>query len=173
MARRLAGAGAAALAMPCNTAHGFAGAIREAAPGLPFLDMVALTADRLAALAPSGRVGMLASPATRQLGLFDDALAVRGIAPVWPGDEAPLLDAIRRLKRDPADGRARAALAGAAQQLAAGGADLLCIACTEFSLIADALPRAPPAVDALDVLAAATRDFALAGAGAEAESAPG
>ena len=49
MARRLETAGAHALAMPCNTAHSYAAAVRGAAK-IPFLDMVALTA---AATAPS------------------------------------------------------------------------------------------------------------------------
>ncbi|MBD3766209.1 MAG: aspartate/glutamate racemase family protein, partial [Rhodobacterales bacterium] len=58
MARRLTAAGAQALAMPCNTAHHYAPAIR-AAVDLPFLDMVALSADRAAALAgPGGAVGI-------------------------------------------------------------------------------------------------------------------
>jgi aspartate racemase len=54
MARRLEGAGAEALAMPCNTAHHFADAIRAAA-GVPFLDMVALSVAKAKGLAGRGR----------------------------------------------------------------------------------------------------------------------
>ena len=62
MARRLEDAGAEALAMPCNTAHHFAGAIRSAVD-IPFIDMVSLTASRAAArfaltIRPSGSATM-------------------------------------------------------------------------------------------------------------------
>ncbi|WP_372837368.1 aspartate/glutamate racemase family protein, partial [Puniceibacterium confluentis] len=50
MARRLVAGGAEALAMPCNTAHHYAEAIR-AAVTVPFLDMVALSVAHAAALA--------------------------------------------------------------------------------------------------------------------------
>ncbi len=68
MARDLQSAGARALAMPCNTAHHYAPAIR-AATDLPFLDMLDLTAAHLARMG-ARRVGMLASPATRIAGVF-------------------------------------------------------------------------------------------------------
>lgn len=162
MANRLVGAGAEALAMPCNTAHGYAETIRSAAPDVPFLDMVALASDRAVASARSGRaVGMLASPATRALGIYDQALAERGARAIWPTDDAPLLDAIRRLKRDARDAEARAAHLAAAEGLVDRGVDALCIACTEFSLISDAVPLGPPTIDALDALAMAIRDFSL------------
>lgn len=75
MARRLEGAGAAALAMPCNTAHHYAGAIKDAV-GIPFLNMVDLSAAYVAGLKDAGAfVGMLASPAVRLTHLFDKALA--------------------------------------------------------------------------------------------------
>ncbi|MFP5508756.1 MAG: amino acid racemase [Alphaproteobacteria bacterium] len=89
MARDLAAAGAQALAMPCNTAHHYAPAIR-AATDLPFLDMIAATADHLTAMG-ARRPGMLASPATRMAGVFDEAFRAGGLRPVWLADEAPLL----------------------------------------------------------------------------------
>ncbi len=63
MAHSLVLAGAEALAMPCNTAHAYAAAIRAATP-LPFLDMREATFARV----PRGRLGMLASPAVRLAG---------------------------------------------------------------------------------------------------------
>ena len=71
MARRLAGFGVAALAMPCNTAHHYAEAVRRAAPETPFLDMPALAAAALADRVGRGaRIGMLASPAVRKVHLL-------------------------------------------------------------------------------------------------------
>ncbi len=60
MARRLEQAGAEALAMPCNTAHHFAPAIR-AASRLPFIDMVATSVAR-ARSRPGGADGLARGP---------------------------------------------------------------------------------------------------------------
>ncbi|MFY9244726.1 MAG: amino acid racemase, partial [Roseicyclus sp.] len=95
MAKRLEGAGAMALAMPCNTAHHYASDIR-AAVNIPFLDMVAASARAALAVAGlGGKVGLLASPAVAKVGLFDGALAALGLEVVHPDDGAALLDAIR------------------------------------------------------------------------------
>lgn len=162
MARRLEAAGAEALAMPCNTAHHYAGAIR-AAVKVPFLDMVKASADLARRLVgPGGRVGILASPAVRMTGLFDDALGARGLGAVWPRDEAALLGAIRAIKaRGPCDD-ARVALAAASSALLDQGAAFQLVACTEFSLIADSAAPAARTVDTLDVLVGAIRDAAFA-----------
>lgn len=169
MARRLERAGAAALAMPCNTAHHYAGAIR-AASGVPLLDMVAMSVARAHEVAASGApIGVLGSPALRRTGVFGPALERAGRAPVWPADEDALLAAIRDVKagRDPA--AARAALAAAARGLASDGAGAVLVACTEFSLHADAARGPAPLIDTLDVLAEATAAFAQ---GARADDDP-
>ena len=152
MARRLQGAGAEALAMPCNTAHHFAPAIRAAAP-LPFIDMVALSVTRAAALAgPGARVGILASPAVRRIGLFDAPCAAAGLVPVHCADETATLAIIRGIKaRGPSDS-ARTGLAAASAALTDQGAAVQMIACTEFSLIAEALNPAIRCFDTLDCL---------------------
>ncbi|HCQ64606.1 MAG TPA: aspartate racemase [Rhodobacteraceae bacterium] len=151
MAKRLEGAGAKAIAMPCNTAHHYAEAIRGAI-GVPFLDMVALASDHAAArLGPGGRVGLLASPAVRMTGLYEAALGVRGLDTLWPDDDAPMLAAIREIKAGGGEDAAKAVVA-AADELTARGAGLLFVACTEFSLIADRLAPAVPVIDTLDIL---------------------
>ncbi len=149
MAARLEAAGARALAMPCNTAHHYAPAIRAAA-SVPLIDMVALSAARCA-----GRTGLLASPAMRRVGVWERALDDT----LWPEDEGAMLAAIRAVKRgDPA--AARAPLAAAAAELRAGGAETVLIACSEFSAIAD---EAAGALDTLDVLVAACAAFSREG----------
>jgi aspartate racemase len=160
MARRLEGAGAAALAMPCNTAHHYADDIR-AAVAIPFLDMVAASA-RVAAQAAGqgGRVGLLASPAVAQVGLFDRALAAQGAQVIHPADGPALLTAIRAIKAHGPDDASRTALRDAAAELLARGATVQLIACTEFSLIADALPPGVTGIDTLDVLVAEIVRFA-------------
>ena len=157
MARRLVAAGAEALAMPCNTAHHYADKIRDAVR-VPFLDMVEIAADHAARLAGrGGRVGILASPAVRRVGLFDRALAARGLTALHATDEAMMLAAIRGIKAGGPTESSRKTLRHAASDLGARGADLLMIACTEFSLIADAVEAAH--FDTLDLLAGAIRDF--------------
>ena len=161
MARGLEAAGAEALAMPCNTAHHFAPAIRDAVT-VPFLDMVTLAVARARALAgPGGRVGVLASPAVRRTALFEARMAAAGLEPLYPEDEAALLSAIRRIKAAAADGAARDVLGAVSAGLVARGARVQMIACTEFSLIADAVAEDAVAFDTLDVLVEAIRDFAL------------
>ncbi len=161
MARGLQAAGAEALAMPCNTAHLFAPAIRDAVR-VPFLDMVTLAVERARALAGAGgKVGILASPAVRRTALFEARMAAAGLEPLYPEDEPALLSAIRRIKAGAADGTARAVLGAASAGLLARGARVQMIACTEFSLIADAVESDAVAFDTLDVLVEAIRDFAL------------
>ncbi len=153
MARRLQGAGAKALAMPCNTAHHYAPTIR-AAVTVPLIDMVALSVAHAAMLAGNGgTVGILASPAVRRTGLFDGAFARAGLTPVYSQDEDAMLAIIRLIKAHGATAEARTALAAASGDLRASGAEVQMIACTEFSLIADAVYAGAKVFDTLDQLA--------------------
>ena len=155
--RDLEAAGAQALAMPCNTAHACAGAIR-AATDLPFLDMPELTAERLAAGAR--RIGMLASPATRMADVFAAPLAARGLTPLFLDDDAPLLEIIRAVKAGADMATLGPRLHAQSAMLAERGADHLLVACTEFSLMVDALPADMPRTDSLDCLTGAIVAFA-------------
>jgi aspartate racemase len=160
MARRLEAAGAEALAMPCNTAHNYAPAIR-AAVSIPFLDMVELTCDRIAVdCTPDGAVGLLASPAVRITGLYERPLARRGLKAVYPDDEAAMLATIRAIKAQGDHPAARTALRSAADGLARTGVGALIIACSEFSIVADAIDAKQPIVDSIDALADAAVAFA-------------
>jgi aspartate racemase len=161
MARRLEAAGAEALAMPCNTAHHFADAIR-AASRLPFLDMVAGTVAQARTLAGGpGPVGILGSPALRRIGVFDRAFAGSGLVPLWPSDEAPMLQAIRTIKATGDTEGPRAALQAASADLLARGARVQLVACTEFSLVPRPVVAGVTALDTLDVLVGLIREFSL------------
>jgi aspartate racemase len=152
MARRLEGAGAEALAMPCNTAHHYADAIRGAAH-VPLLDMVALSVAKAKALAGEGAsIGILASPAVRRVGLFDGPMAAAGLTPLYARHEDATLGAIRSIKAHGPTEAARAALKAASEELLARGARVQMVACTEFSLIADAVAEGVTAFDTLDAL---------------------
>ena len=161
MAERLEGAGAKAIAMPCNTAHHYAGAIR-AAICVPFLDMVALASDHAAdRLGPGGRVGLLASPAVRMTGLYEAALGARGLDTLWPEDDAPMLAAIREIK---AGGRARRRSGRRRSGGRADGPGRGAPVRRLHRVLADRRPLAPavPVVDTLDILAAEIVAFAQA-----------
>ena len=155
MARRLHAAGAEALAMPCNTAHAFAPAIEGATP-LPFLDMVGAS---WAAAGDAARVGILGSPALRRTGVFD-AAAGPGRTTLYPADEGATLATIRDIKAGRPPEAARAALREGAEDLRAQGAEVVLVACSEFSLHADALAGVGRVIDTLDALVAATLAFA-------------
>ena len=158
MAARLEGAGAEALILPCNTAHHYADAITGAV-AIPLLHMPALTCDALARVT-GGAVGVLASPATRAIGLFEPLLAARGLSALWPEDEAPVLAAIRAIKaRGPTEEDATL-LTDQARALAARGAGAILVGCTEFSLLSGRIAVDVPVVDALDVLVDAALAFA-------------
>ncbi len=165
MARRLEGAGAEALAMPCNTAHHYAGEI-GAAVHVPFLDMVTASAQAVRDLAgEGGRVGLLASPAVAKVGLFDRALADAGLSVIHPEDGAALLAAIRSIKAEGPNDAARGALSAASGALFEKGARVQLIACTEFSLIPEAVAEGVQAIDTLDVLVAEIVAFARGSGG--------
>lgn len=164
MARRLQGAGAAALAMPCNTAHHYLDTIR-AAVTIPVLDMVAASARRARDIAgQGGTVGLLASPAVARVGLFDRALAAEGLGVIHPEDGPALLSAIRAIKSTGPGEGARRTLAAASAGLLARGATVQLIACTEFSLIPDAVAPGVHVLDTLDVLVSEIVAFARSSA---------
>jgi len=152
MARRLETAGAQALAMPCNTAHHYLPAIR-AAVSVPVIDMVAASARAARqAAGQGGKIGLLASPAVARVGLFDRALVAEGLSVLHPAAGDELLAAIRRIKAEGQVAMARAALLRASEALLKDGAEVQLIACTEFSLIADAVAPGVRGIDTLDVL---------------------
>ena len=152
MAKRLQVAGADALAIACNTAHAYAPAITRSVP-LPLLDMIELTASRIAAMAlRHRRIGLLASTAVVNLGLYARALQRHGIETTAPQRQPELMDVIRTVKRGDTGPATRRSFAQIADDLLAQGVDLLLIACTELSLLADSIAPDAPCIDALDVL---------------------
>ncbi|MGV0821200.1 aspartate/glutamate racemase family protein, partial [Martelella sp. AMO21009] len=159
MAQKLETCGAEALAMPCNTAHHYADKIREAV-AIPFIDMVRLTVDAISSeTRPGAKIGMLASPAVRITGVFDKAFAGTGRIPLCLADDGPLLELIRHIKIHGADDNARAQMTVASRALVAEGADMLLIACSELSLISNAVDPAAHAIDTIDLLAGACIAF--------------
>ena len=162
MARRLEMAGAVALAMPCNTAHHYAGAITGAV-SIPLLNMVELAADHAAqTVGANGCIGMLASPAVQRTRVFEKAMARRNLSVIWPEQDNRMLAAIRLIKQTGPCPEARETLQAASAELVAAGADLQLVACSEFSLIADSIAPEAMGVDTLDLLVGAILATAIA-----------
>ncbi|AHD03555.1 aspartate/glutamate racemase family protein [Leisingera methylohalidivorans] len=158
MAQRLETAGATALAMPCNTAHHYAPFITAAAT-VPFLDMVALSVAVARQNLPQGaKVGILASPAVKMAGVFDEPLKEAGLSALWPADADRMLTAIKQIKVNGPTPDALGILTDAATELTRCDADMLFVACSEFSLMAEELVAQVPIVDTVDVLATAIHD---------------
>ncbi|SDX74348.1 aspartate racemase [Ruegeria halocynthiae] len=161
MARGLERSGATALAMPCNTAHHYAAQIEQAV-SIPFLNMVDLSVEAAAKHLPSGsRVGILASPALRKVGVFDVPLKRAEFTALWPEDEDQMLGTIRRIKADGPTDDAFETLSAAARDLSDQGAALLFVACSEFSLLTHDLPQTVPIIDTVEVLADAIHSHSL------------
>jgi aspartate racemase len=98
------------------------------------------------------RIGLLASTAVVNLGLYARALHRHGIETIAPQRQAELMDVIRAVKRGDTGPATRRSFAQIADDLLAQGVDLLLIACTELSLLADSIAPDAPCIDALDVL---------------------
>lgn len=159
-AQELELAGAEVLAVPCNTAHAWLDVIQSAV-GIPCLNMVDVTALRVAQRCHGQKVGVLSTKGTRDALLYDSALERHGLEACYPsrqGQEA--LDALiyDYLKQGTLQGDLTDALfAEACSNVRQQGCELAILACTELSVYrthARGLPL--PSVDALVELARAS-----------------
>ena len=162
MAKGLVEAGAEALVMPCNTAHYYADQVASATD-TPFLNMVDMSCNEAAGLAPGGKVGLLGSPALQQVGVFEAALSTAGLSPVYAAEQGRALATIRSIKAQGPSEFAAHTLSDICSQMVADGADVICICCTEFSLLAGEIDAKVPMFDALQVLVSAAVEYSRSG----------
>lgn len=156
-ARGLVRAGADVIAIPCNSAHAFLGAIRNGVP-VPVLDMMGEVAAVTAALRPRPRtVGLLATPGTIRSRLYHRALGRRGITVVesTPAEDARVLAAIKSVKAGDLGKTVRSRVRAAAAALARRGAGAIILGCTELPLVMAAGDAPVPVLDGTEILAAA------------------
>ncbi|WP_331735341.1 amino acid racemase (plasmid) [Streptomyces sp. NBC_00597] len=152
-ARRLAAAGADMLAIACNTMHRVSGAVRVACD-LPLIDIVEVTAEATRSRGMT-RAAVLGTRFTSQGGLFNGALAARGVEPVLPapGDQR-LVDRIiyDELCRGTVSDAAASAFTQLRERLRGDGVDGFILACTELGLLVPPSERvSPEIVDTVDV----------------------
>lgn len=152
MAVRLRDMGAEVLAMPCNTAHAHADAIRAAGP--PFIDMVTATVEAAGATG-ARRIGVLATPGGETL--YATALAVAGLERVGleEADRAAFMAAVFAFKAGDVGDGPRAEMRRLAGALVAAGAEVVIGGCTEVPLLLEAGEVSVPLVDSAEVLARA------------------
>lgn len=151
MAVRLRDAWAQVLAMPCNTAHAHADAIRAA--GLPFIDMIAATVQAVARTGAT-RIGVLATPGGEAL--YADALARAGleIVRLEGADREAFMTAVFAVKGGDDGEGPRGEMRRLAGALVQAGARAVIAGCTEVPLLLRAEEVSAPLVDSAEVLAA-------------------
>ena len=153
-------AGCGAIVIPCNTAHAWYDQMAQAA-GVPIPHIVDAAAADLARIGVRpGRIGLMATPATLRMKLYQQRLAGLG----WECIE-PTADQMTRLV-SPAIACVKAnrvadayePLAEVVNDLAARGAAAVVLGCTEIPLGIKAGPAARlkvPVIDTIDALARA------------------
>jgi aspartate racemase len=155
---RLLGAGATALAMPCNTAHYWYEALRANCP-VPFLSIVGAACAEVGRLsAPGQRVALIATRATLAAKLFDTQLAAMGYEVMLPSDallEHQILPAIDLVKAGDVQAGGRS-LQAVVKNFLDDGAGAVLLACTEVPLALDAI-ESPLRVRCVDSTAALAR----------------
>ena len=153
-------AGCGAIAIPCNTAHGWYDAMQDTA-GVPILHSVdAAAADlRRAGIGP-GTIGVMGTQGTLDMRLYQDRLHRQGWDCIVPRrDEMDRLvtPAIAMVKANQV-AAAYPPLVEVANSLAARGATAVVLGCTEIPLGIQAGPQDAlrvPAIDTIDALARA------------------
>lgn len=161
--RGLEAAGCAAIAIPCNTAHGWFAPMQAATP-LPILHIVEAAAAELRRLGVAGgRIGVMGTAATLAMGLYQERLGALGHECLVPSPaemDALVTPAIAMVKANrPAE--AYPAAAQAAHALVARGAGAVVLGCTELPLAVAAGPALPfPVADTIDALARAAITWA-------------
>ncbi len=160
----LAAAGCGAVAIPCNTAHGWFQQM-QAATSLPILHIVEAAAADLRRVAPRGVVGVMGTAGTLAMRLYQDRLEALGWEVITPDAQemaTKVTPAIAAVKANRVN-EAYAPLAETVANLAARGARAVVLGCTEIPLGIQAGPwqELPvPLVDTIDALARAAIGWA-------------
>jgi aspartate racemase len=153
-------AGCGAIVIPCNTAHGWYDQMAQAA-GVPMPHIVDAAATDLARIGVRpGPIGLMATPATLQMKLYQQRLARLGWECIQPTDEQMtrlVSPAIARVKANQV-AEAFDPLAEVVNDLASRGAPAVILGCTEIPLGILAGPASRlrvPVIDTIDALARA------------------
>jgi aspartate racemase len=162
----LRAAGCGAVAIPCNTAHGWFDKM-EAQAGLPILHIVdAAAADLRRIGITNGTIGLMGTEATLAMRLYQNRLAAQGweIIEPDPAQMARLVTPSIAAVKANRVADAYQPLAEVVNSLASRGATAVVLGCTEIPLGIQAGPAEAlrvPVVDTIDALARAAIAWAL------------
>ena len=165
----LSGAGALAIAIPCNTVHYWLGDL-EAASAVPILSIIDAVLGEVGAVAPNQPVALLATAAALHAQLYQGRLEERGHTVLVP-DESDMADlllpSIALVKRGQL-AEAGDLLNRLIDELETRGATAVVAACTEIPLALAARPHsaALPIIDSLDALARTSLRWSTGGSAA-------
>ena len=159
-ARRLAVAGAGIICMPCNSAHAFFKPLQADSP-VPIVHMPEETASVVAGQ-DLRQLGLLATAGTVASGVYRDAFLRYGLELVTPdaAGQRRVSESIARIKAGQLD-EALGALLPVAHAFGRSGSRMLILGCTEISLIGPQLAAVGTTLDALQIMAERTVDYAL------------
>lgn len=154
-ARLLERAGAAVLAMPCNTAHCFHGQVQDSV-SIPLLHMPRLTAAELGGRGVA-RAAVLATDGALEAGIYASALEECSIRPVYPNAEnqAIVMDMIYGHVKAGRLDFSRLPVERVLADVKEQGAEVLVLGCTELPVAFAALGRIEGTIDPTRVLARA------------------
>jgi aspartate racemase len=159
-------AGCGAIAIPCNTVHGWYEPM-QAAAGMPILHIVDAAAEDLRRIGtPKGTIGLMGTVPTLAMRLYQDRLESLGWSCIEPDTSQMqnlVLPAIALVKLNRLQ-EAYAPLAEVVNSLAARGAASVVLGCTEIPLGIQAGPSEAldvPVVDTVDALARAAITWAM------------
>jgi aspartate racemase len=165
MAQVLESAGADFLVMPCNAAHAFAGAIREAV-SIPFVSIIEETRDEVVRRFPNaGVVGVLASTGCIDAMLYQRAFATVGVEVTVPigTSRDSFMSLLHRIKAGDRSDEVQHTMGLLAERLVDQGAEVVIAGCTEVPLVLEGGKLSCPLIDSTDVLVERTIRYARAG----------
>jgi aspartate racemase len=162
MARRLEGAGADFLVMPCNAAHAFLSAISEATH-LPVVSIIDETVKATLARVPHLKTaGILASSGCLDATLYHRALTDRGVGVLEPqaGDREAFMELLYRIKTGDKGPEVCSHMQRIALALVERGVEAVIAGCTEVPLVLFEGDLPCPLINSTDVLVASTVRYA-------------
>jgi aspartate racemase len=163
MALRLEAAGADFLVMPCNTAHVFLDEVLTKIH-VPFIHIVKETVGEISAQYPLARnIGVLATTACADTGIYQSAIETSGRSSVHPGAarQKEVMDLVFRIKRGDKGKDVRNAMHRIAAELVESGADAIVAGCTEIPLVLGDADIGVPYLSSTEVLARRTVAMAI------------
>lgn len=172
MAERLEAGGADFLVMVCNTAHAWLDRAL-ARISIPFVDIVDETVRAIVARHPDVRtVGIMATPACLEIGLYQDTLERAGLVPLPVRESARgrLMALIDRVKAGERSDAVADGMAEIARGLIEQGADAVIAGCTEIPLVLEPGHLTVPLVNSTDELARRTVALALGDAALDTDA---